>query len=198
MAIAQPPSIVIAELTLPGFDGVKLARVIRMRDDLSGVPVLLLSLPADAAARRRALRDEVDEVLIEPVDLEELHLRAQRTLRRAGFKRPVTHFTALRGRLEQFGAASVLGLLELDRKTGLLKVTEEDGQVATLYLRRGEVVQASLSDNSAEGADVVYLLARWVTGNFAFKDAPVEVEDSIGLPTQLLIIEAARRIDEEE
>jgi DNA-binding response OmpR family regulator len=195
MAVAQPPDLVLAELTLPGFDGIKLARVMRLRDDLAGVPVVLLSHLADVTPRKRALKEDVDEVLVEPLDLEELFLRTQRVLRRS-FQRPVTHLTALRGKLEDFGAASILGLLELDRKSGVLRVSHAEGQVAVLWLRDGNVVGASLAEERLEGADVVYALARWTRGTFAFKETPVDRPDAVGMTTSMLILEAARRVDE--
>jgi DNA-binding response OmpR family regulator len=193
MAIAQPPDLVVAHLSLPGLDGMQLSKALRSREDLIRVPVILLSEPDEALGRRKALKEDIEDVLVEPQDPGELYLRAQRALRRS-FKQPVTFVTALRGKLHQFGVASVLGLLELDRKSGQLTITHSDGRQASLWLLDGNVMRANLASTS--GAEVVYELARWDQGAFAFTEGPVDGVDDIRLPTSMLILEAARRVDE--
>ncbi len=198
MAVASPPDLVIAQLSLPGLDGVKLARAMSARADLLLVPIILLASANNAQGRIEALRVGVDDVVVETALVEELELRAERAIKRPK-QRPLTLSAGLRGSLGQFGVPSILGLLELDKKTGVLKVQHDDGRVAALSLREGRVVAAELLHTPVVGAEVIYELARWIDGSFAFKDeqnAPVVVKDTINLPTSLLILEAARRIDE--
>jgi len=84
----------------------------------------------------------------------------------------------LRGRLEQFGLATVLTFLDLERRSGEILVVAGD--------RLGRVNRAA-----------IYELLSWERGRFAFTQADLSsAPDEIGAPTALLLVEAARRADE--
>lgn len=195
MAIASPPDLVLAGMGLDGLDAIKLARLMLARGDLARVPILVLCSAEEAEARVSALRLGVDDVMVEPVLIEEIELRARRVMQRPK-QRPSSLSAGLRGTLGQFAVPSVLGLLELDRKSGILKVTCEDGREAAVALRDGEVVAAELLHTPVVGAEVIYELARWTTGSFSFKETAVVIRNTIGVSVPALILEAARRIDE--
>jgi hypothetical protein len=114
---------------------------------------------------------------------------------------------SLRGRLEQFGLATVLTFLDLERRSGeLLLVTTGKtgklGQAARLWLSQGRVVRVRKGHDRIEGSrrtrrSAIYELLGWEQGHFAFTHGDTsELEDEIGAPTTMLLIEAARRTDE--
>ena len=103
----------------------------------------------------------------------------------------------LRGRLEQFALATVLTLLDLERRSGELLLLAPRG-VGRLWLHRGRVVRARIEGSRRTRKPAVYELLAWDAGRFAFTLTDVSgIEDEISAPTPMLLIEAARRTDEQ-
>jgi hypothetical protein len=104
----------------------------------------------------------------------------------------------LRGRLEQFGLATVLTFLDLERRSGELLLLAPSG-VGRLWLQHGRVVRARIEGSRRARKPAVYELLTWSGGRFAFIQTNVShLEDEIGASTPMLLIEAARRTDEQQ
>jgi hypothetical protein len=104
----------------------------------------------------------------------------------------------LRGRLEQFGLATVLTFLDLERRSGEL-ILVAAGEVGRLWLRQGQVIRARIDGSRRSRKPAVYELLGWGKGRFEFTQLDVEnIGDEIAAPTTMLLIEAARRTDELE
>ena len=102
----------------------------------------------------------------------------------------------LRGRLEQFGLATILTFLDLERRSGELLLVGESG-VGRCWLRAGRVVSARIEGSRRVNRAAIYELLTWERGLFAFTQANLATAvDEIGAPTTLLLVEAARRVDE--
>jgi two-component system, OmpR family, response regulator len=102
----------------------------------------------------------------------------------------------LRGRLEQFGLATVLTFLDLERRSGELVVVAGD-KVGRLWLRQGRVVRARIDASRRVNKSVVYDLLALERGRFSFTQRELdETADEMNAPTMLLLMEAARRVDE--
>ena len=102
----------------------------------------------------------------------------------------------LRGRLEQFGLATVLTFLDLERRSGELVVLAND-KVGRLWLRRGRVLRARVEGSRRLNKSAIYDLLGWERGRFSFTQTDLDgLADEIGAPTTLLLMEAARRVDE--
>ena len=102
----------------------------------------------------------------------------------------------LRGRLEQFGLATVLTFLDLERRSGELVLVAGD-KVGRLWLRRGQVLRARIQGSRRVNRAAIYELMGLDHGLFSFTQMDLEAApDEIGAPTTLLLMEAARRIDE--
>ena len=104
----------------------------------------------------------------------------------------------LRGRLAQFGVATVLTFLDLERRSGELVLLGTLG-LGRLWLRGGRVIRARIEGSRRTRRPAVYEMLAWSDGRFAFTQTDVgELDDEIGAPTTMLLIEAARRTDELE
>lgn len=104
--------------------------------------------------------------------------------------------TALGGRLEQFGLATVLTFLDLERRSGELVIVANK-RIGRLWLRNGRVICARIDGSRRVNRAAIYELLSWDLGRFAFTQADLTTAgDEIGAPTTLLLMEAARRIDE--
>ena len=104
----------------------------------------------------------------------------------------------LRGRLEQFGLATVLTFLDLERRSGELVVASA-AEIGRIWLRQGQVIRARIDGSRRARKPAVYELLGWDSGRFAFVQRDTgAVDDEIHAPTTMLLIEAARRTDELE
>ena len=103
---------------------------------------------------------------------------------------------ALRGRLEQFGLATVLSFLDLERRSGQILVAAHD-KIGRVWIRGGQVLSARIEGSRRVNRAALYELLSWDTGCFAFTQEDLaSAADEIGAPTTLLLVDAARRFDE--
>lgn len=83
----QQFDIIILDIMLPGMDGIRLCRELRMRGNKT--PILILSAKDSVQDRIEGLSTGADDYLIKPFSLAELELRIQAILRRV--KQPSRH-----------------------------------------------------------------------------------------------------------
>jgi two-component system OmpR family response regulator len=216
-ALKVPPDLVITAVTLPAVDGWAWWQRLRARPELAATPLLFL-IPSPAAADSvDGFEAARDDQLAKPFRVEDLERAVASLLGRAagaaagagatGGRRTRSVATekpsaghrplsALRGEIDQIALSSVLILLEMERKTGLL-LLERDTGTARLYLRKGRIIRADL-DGAARltGAAAVYETLTWARGAFDFLVGDVGGVDDIQASTTFLLMEGARRIDE--
>ena len=103
-----------------------------------------------------------------------------------------------RGKLDEIGFPSLLCILEMERKTGILVVAFEPSlEKAFLYFNEGRVFRAHLSGREEpRNAGVVYSLLACTGGTFDFQPLEVGLDDEVQCSTTRLIVEGARRMDE--
>jgi len=101
----------------------------------------------------------------------------------------------LTGDLGELPLADLVEMTSVGGKTGRLALFDEEGVVAgVLTFRGGRVVGAHAGDLAADKA--FYALLALKTGSFDFDPAAELGEDEVSLPTESLLIEGMRRLDE--
>lgn len=78
LAVAQPPDVIILDLSLPDMDGIQVCEQIR---EWSRVPIIVLSVRDDEKDKVAALDKGADDYLIKPFGIEELLARIRVALR---------------------------------------------------------------------------------------------------------------------
>ncbi len=212
LALSEIPDLVVVDGTRSALGGVAVVRVLRTRPATALIPALFLGDRKLFEKRLIGFTLGADGFLPKPLDprsLEEQVTRslketeeASRTVRPRA--EPGTDFsvspamTAFRGTLEQVGLPSLLTLLEMEGKTGMLVLLlEPESLKARLHLCRGRLVRARIDGReSPANAELVYELLARTKGKFDFRAVAVDSADEIRLPTPTLLLEAARRIDE--
>jgi hypothetical protein len=108
---------------------------------------------------------------------------------------PMAAVDALRGNLEHVGLPALLSFLELEQKTGILRLDPID---ACVMLRSGRAVRAKGNglDSEQDGVEALYALLDIGQGAFEFVPTEVTDADSVGAQLGMLLIEHARRSDE--
>lgn len=205
------PDLLILDPDLPGTDGYRLVRTFRTRADGKLMPAIFLTSRREGEAKLKGFRLSADEFIPKPVNSRELEIRvaAFAKQRKATGKRSApkseepggwsVNLSAMRGRLEQIGLPTVMTILEMERKSGLL-VIAIDGQPkgkARVEFREGKVMRAWIDGRATpRNAELVYQLLGPVKGRFDFRPRVVISEDEVGVKTSTLILEGARRRDE--
>jgi hypothetical protein len=101
----------------------------------------------------------------------------------------------LKGTLAELPLADVIEMTSLGGKTGRLTLFDEDGTAAgELAFRDGRVVGAVCGELGAERA--FYALLDLKDGAFDFELATEFADEDCDLPTQSLLMEGMRRLDE--
>jgi hypothetical protein len=115
---------------------------------------------------------------------------------------PGTARSILRGEIENVGLPTLLTILDMERRSGLLLIQRQK-TLGRLHVREGRVVRARIegasrnkSGEGGAGADAVYEMLNWPDGQFELWQAVVEGRDEVGSSTTFLLMENARRSDE--
>lgn len=217
-AITSPPDLLITDVMMPNMDGWSLVKALRGRPEFAFVPVIFLTALGSDDDRIRGFRLGADDYLPKPFRFEELDLRVNKTMqrtqmleaaareqidaprhRRASTQEVSQERADLEGNLSQVGVSSLLVLLEMERKTGILTITrdDEDEVSAKLYIRNGHTIAAEIVGLEEPRNELaVYFILEWSSGNFSFDAGPFERAVEIDSSTTALLMEGARRIDE--
>jgi DNA-binding response OmpR family regulator len=209
------PDLIITDVMMPKLDGWSLVRALRSRQELALVPVIFLTALGGEEDRIRGFRLGADDYLPKPFRFEELDLRVAKALKKA--KDTVAQATevaqaphverapggrpaGIQGTLEQLGLSSLLVMIEMEHKSGLLRV-ERHGATGRIFAREGRVIAARLDGDRAppdarKGAEAVYHMLTWSDGRFDFSAIDVDMEDEVQSTTTHLLMEGARLIDE--
>ncbi|MBP9087803.1 MAG: response regulator [Kofleriaceae bacterium] len=201
-ALARRPDLLITDVMMPRMDGWSLVRNLRARPEFMALPVIFLTALSSDDDRIRGFRLGADDYMTKPFRFEELDLRVTKTLRRVQAAVQETRDQlggpSLKGDLTHVGLSSLLTLIEMERKTGLLILrAPQAGPVANILVREGRIVHARIDDVAEPvDAECVYYLLRWGSGEFEFTSCLVEGSDRIGVTTTHLLMEGARLMDE--
>jgi CheY-like chemotaxis protein len=210
---------IIADAALPDDATWLVAQLRQSSGPSASIPFLLLAHADDSFSRMEALRAGADVCLTKPFRADELCLqllailamyqRLSASVRLPGVistrnvtlrtpPPPASPTAALSGDLALVSLATVLSLLELERRSGTMVVRGPKQVTATLSMREGAAARATLAGASTSIIAVLRRMLRWKTGHFEF--SPDDTNPASIPPNQhsigALLIEAARLDDE--
>ena len=179
-AIEVRPDLIITDIMMPKMDGWTLVRSLRTRSDLAMTPVIFLSALGSDEDRIQGFRLGADDYLPKPFRFEELDLRVTNALRKrrpGGDAPPAMHRSqpmsspiaqtpsptpsagGIQGALEQLGLSSLLVMVDMERKSGILvlrKPTGGPGSTGRLFIKQGKVLAARIDGDPRKGPDAIY------------------------------------------
>jgi CheY-like chemotaxis protein len=224
-AMKAPPNVILSTVNLPAVDGQPWWQRLRsLSEGGPATPVIFLTGPAGVGGEIRGFAAGVDECLPKPFRIEDLERVVRIVLARAPrppdgddgdgddgdggevrtakslaamkpshWHRPLSAF---RGVLGEIGLPSLLVMLEMERKSGILVIEADEG-TSRFFLRRGRVIRAEVDgDAPLSGVVAVYRALNWLEGQFEFLIGDVGGVDEIQASTTFLLMEGARRADE--
>jgi CheY-like chemotaxis protein len=211
------PDLILTTVSLPALDGWSWWERLRALPACAEIPIVFLLPPGGDAAAEIAGAEPRDQRLAKPFrgeDLERLVVgvlgeqavepatdpsgQSQRPHRSVDPTKPSAGhrpLSALRGELDQISLSSVLVILEMERKNGIL-LMEHGPETGRIFLRKGRIIRAAIEDPPSSGAAAVYQMVTWGHGSFDFLAGDVGGVDEIQASTTYLLMEGARRMDE--
>jgi two-component system chemotaxis response regulator CheY len=209
------PDVVITTVSLPALDGWSWWERLRALPACAGIPMVFLLPPGDTASEvagfeprdqnlRKPFRGEdlertivtlLGDQSVQTATSESLPAKPQRSVdptKPSAGHRPLS---AMRGQLDQITLSSVLVVLEMERKNGIL-LLEHGRETGRLFLRKGRIIRAAIDEPASSGAAAVYQMVSWGQGSFDFLVGDIGGVDEIQASTTFLLMEGARRLDE--
>jgi DNA-binding response OmpR family regulator len=172
--------LVITDLQMPDINGFALlAWLITNRTD---VLVFAMSGHCEETTQQRLQALGSIECFAKPLDIDALLARLAESLAQR-----------IRGHVDNVGLASFVQLMELEQKTCMLEVRHAQ-HVGRLYLRKGELIDASTGVVTGEAAALAIL--GWINVDLTIEASCNPPERTIWRPAHYVIMEAMRLDDE--
>lgn len=200
-----PPDLIVTDVLMPMMDGWTFVKQLRSSPALALVPVIFLTSQSSTEDYIRGFRLGADDYLDKTTEFWELADRVARALaRRRDLEATVAPATSsqpsggLRGKFDQIGLASLLTVLDLGKRGGVLRVKRpKPAEEGVVYLVDGRVHRADLTGRKEVGdREAIYAMLGWSDGTFEFSAERLRMADQVGTGTAELLLEGARRIDE--
>ena len=189
---AEKYDVVVSEVHLSDGQGFELLR--RMRESSHAqVPLMFVTSERAQSSVNRGLELGAADYVVKPASPAVVAAKAGRVIASSRAQKPGGR--GVSGSLEEMGLPDVIQILANGRKSGLLKVSSGRLQ-GELMFQGGSIHDARFGDLT--GAEAVYGILRLTEGDFALESDTTPVEDAIGIPTHHLLLEAMRRLDEEQ
>lgn len=196
LCLKHEPDVILSDVQMPKTDGWQLLRMLRARKRFARTPVLFLTTLNAEKDRLHGYRLGVDDYVEKPFSEADLMARVERCIRRSMVSmRPMAAVDALRGNLEHVGLPALLSFLELEQKSGTLRLEQLGCYVV---LKTGRPVRACMKelDSRDAGVEALYALLDLTQGAFEFVPGDIDETDSVKSSLGMVLIEHARRSDE--
>lgn len=196
VANREHPDLIISDIMMPQMDGIELCWMIRENSEVPLVPFIFLTSFDDSEMEIRGFRAGADEYLSKPIDRKELLERVEELLKRTGKLKSIEDTTetkkAFSGDLNDLSIVELVQMLNLNKKTGILRI---DGEITgEIYLKDGQLYGAKTEEN--EGEEAIYKLVTLNKGSFNFELSDKSMPQNISNSTMNVIMEACRIMDE--
>ncbi len=193
----KPPTVAFLDAALPGIDGYNI--LLELRGKNTDAAIFITSSRGDDFRQAKALELGADDFIVKPFSLELTTAKIRREIQKRSQGRtvgPAVTFDGVSGSLKDMTALDIIQSLELGKKTAHVVLQYEDGRSAELSLKRGEMLGAVAG--KLNGEEAFYLVMRPGEGRFRIEYRSSEIADNITKPNTYLMIEAMRRLDEED
>lgn len=202
LALERFPDVIITDVVMPGMDGWAFVRQLRANPRFALVPVLFLTSKSGTQDRISGFQLGADDYLGKPVNLHELPRRVMKALAQRrqletelrGAATPAAG-GGLKGTLDQIGMASLLSVLGMGRRSGILRLSGwADAEDVLIYLVKGELFRIEVQGRGRlTSEEVIQQLFRWFQGSFEFLPMRLRVSNELNLSLNALLLQGARQ-----
>lgn len=203
-ACAAPPDCILCDIDLPDNDGYWVARSLRAQTTpVSMTPFMFLSGLDDQEARLEGFNVGADAYMTKPFRVDEViaqvdalvHMAARLRSRRDALESPAKETTAIEGDLTLMSIATVLTVLEMERRTGVVEIFE-GAKRASLNVASGYAVDGVVEGATVEPLATMRAMIAWKSGRFSFSPEPARKAPAERKTIGAYLLEAVRLEDE--
>ena len=203
-AVEEQPHCIVCDVDLPDHDGYWVARRIRQHPSrVSMAPFVFMSGMDDREHRLEGFSVGGDAYLTKPFRIDEVVAQVEALVQMAARlqkSRATLHSIppsgpAMLGNLAQMNVATVLTMLDLERRSGKIELAR-DGEKAEFVLVGGSIASATINGNATASIAAIRIVTAWHRGKFAFTPTDTPVDSAGAEPINALLMEAARLDDE--
>jgi DNA-binding response OmpR family regulator len=182
----------VSEVQLSDGEGFNLLE--RMRESSHAqVPLMFVTSERAQSSVNRGLELGAADYVVKPASAAVVAAKAGRMIANSRAKKPGGR--GVSGSLQEMALPDLIQIIASGRKSGILKVSGAASQ-GELMFQGGSIHDARFGELA--GAEAVYGILRLTEGDFTLEPETTPVEDVIGIPTHHLLLEAMRRLDEEQ
>jgi len=189
---AEKYDVVVSEVHLSDGQGFDLLRRIGASSHTK-VPLMFVTSERAQSSVNRGLELGAADYVVKPASAAVVVAKASLVIADSRTKKPGGR--GVSGSLQEMALPDVIQILANGRKSGRLKVRSGTLQGELLF-QDGSIHDSRFGDLG--GAEAVYGILRLIEGDFQLEPETTPVEDVIGIPTHHLLLEAMRRLDEEQ
>ena len=205
-ACADQPDCIVCDVDLPDHDGYWVARNVRTHASrVSVTPFLFLSGLDDEQSRLQGFHVGADVYMTKPFRVDEVvaqigalvQMAARLRARRDSMMSipPSSTANAIEGDLGQMSIATVLTVLEMERRTGVFEVVSKKRR-AQLEMARGGVIDGAIGGTKVSALTALRTMLTWTVGRFSFKPTALREVPQSNKSLGAFLIEALRLQDE--
>ncbi|MBN2088493.1 response regulator [candidate division KSB1 bacterium] len=192
------PTLVLSEVTLPGLDGLQLLEKMQKDPETAPIPLIFLTNRRELQDRVRSLKMGAKDYLVKPLHVKEVIAHIKMVLARLARRQAddSQSFFKLNGRLEELSVIELIESFGVERKTGILTVTSQQGKSGQIYFKDGCVINAKQDKFQKEKA--IFEMLNWANGTFNMVFKEVNVPDEIAVSNLGLLLEGLKRLEQRE
>ncbi|MBD3290798.1 response regulator [candidate division KSB1 bacterium] len=189
------PDMVLTEITLPELTGFQLLEKLQADPNTSSIPLIFLTNQREVQQRVRSFQMGAKDYLVKPLHVKEVIAHIRMVLRRLDKKKSdiPNNRSKFSGSLSELNLADLIENFSVERKTGVLTLTNGRHTSGQVYFRDGAVINASLGDIRLENA--VYKMLTWNSGHFSMEFKEVDVPDEISISNLGLLLEGTKKME---
>ena len=176
-------SLVVTDLKMPGMDGFEL--LAHIMENYPDIPVIIITGYSTPEMERLAREGGAVGYIAKPFLIENLARQIMATLRKESEG----------GTLHNVSSGMFLQLVEMEQKTCTIRLEDKfSNKKGILFFQEGELLDARVND--LQGENAAYEIFSWDQVNLSIQNGCALKEKRIHSEMQHLILEAARRKDE--
>lgn len=193
LILTELPEVIVLGLDLPIIDGERLSAIIRSNPKTANTPIVFLS---DRLRKIESYQPFKDVLLIKPVDHNEVVQKVNAFYQKIERIEKVSRLdNEIEGNISQIPLVDLIQILSMNKKNGVVVLTRHEVK-GFIYFKEGNIVNANLG--KIEGEKAFFRLLSWSEGKFEFVPTKISTLHKIHRPTDSLIMEGMRQLDEWE
>lgn len=184
--------IVVSEINLVDGQGFELLEQMR-KNGHTQMPLMFVSSDRAQSSVDRGLELGAADYVVKPTSAAVIAAKAGRMIANSRTQKPGPR--GVSGSLQEMALPDLIQMIANGRKNGILRVRNGTSE-GELMFQDGSIHDARFGELSR--AEAVYELLRLTDGDFTLEPQTTSVQDVIGIPTHHLLLEAMRRLDEDQ